>query len=43
MSRLPAKQKHRPHRTGCEKPQPGHRLQLDVNRPADSSTYDIIA
>jgi len=36
MSRLPANQKHRPHRTRWtrwtryEKPQPGHRLQLDV-------------
>jgi transposase InsO family protein len=33
MSRLPANQKHRPHCTRWtryEKPQPGHRLQLDV-------------
>lgn len=33
MSRLPANQKHRPHAqrwTRYEKPQPGHRLQLDV-------------
>ena len=33
MSRLPANQKHRPHRTRWiryEKPQPGHRLQMDV-------------
>ena len=33
MSRLPANQKHRPQRTRWtryEKPQPGHRLQLDV-------------
>ena len=33
MSRLPANQKHRPHRTRWtryEKPRPGHRLQLDV-------------
>ena len=33
MSRLPANQKYRPHRTRWtryEKPQPGHRLQLDV-------------
>jgi transposase InsO family protein len=33
MSRLPANQKHQPHRTRWtryEKPQPGHRLQLDV-------------
>ena len=33
MSRLPANQKHRPHRTRWtryEKAQPGHRLQMDV-------------
>jgi transposase InsO family protein len=33
MSQLPSNQKHRPHRTRWthyEKPQPGHRLQLDV-------------
>jgi transposase InsO family protein len=33
MSRLPANQKHRPHKKRWqryEKPQPGHRLQLDV-------------
>jgi transposase len=33
MGRLPANQKHRPHKqrwTRYEKPQPGHRLQLDV-------------
>ena len=33
LNRLPASQKHRPHRTRWtryEKPQPGHRLQLDV-------------
>lgn len=33
MNRLPANQKHRPHATRWqryEKPQPGHRLQLDV-------------
>ena len=33
MNRLPANQKHRPHRERWqryEKPQPGHRLQLDV-------------
>jgi transposase InsO family protein len=33
MNRLPANQKHRPHRQRWrryEKPQPGHRLQLDV-------------
>ena len=33
MSRLPANQKHRPHKQRWqryEKPQPGHRLQLDV-------------
>jgi hypothetical protein len=33
MSRLPANQKHRPHAkrwTRYEKPQPGHRLQMDV-------------
>jgi transposase InsO family protein len=33
MNRLPANQKHQPHRTRWqryEKPQPGHRLQLDV-------------
>ena len=33
LSRLPANQKHRPHRQRWqryEKPQPGHRLQLDV-------------
>jgi len=33
MNRLPASQKHRPHGKRWqryEKPQPGHRLQLDV-------------
>jgi hypothetical protein len=33
MARLPANQKHQPHGKRwqrCEKPQPGHRLQLDV-------------
>ena len=33
MHRLPANQKHRPHQprwTRYEKPQPGHRVQLDV-------------
>ena len=33
LNRLPANQKHRPHRVRWqryEKPQPGHRLQLDV-------------
>jgi len=46
MPRLPANQKHRPHGKRWqryEKPQPGHRLQLDVKfleRIPDASPLD---
>ena len=54
MNRLPANQKHRPHRRRWqryEKPQPGHRLQMDVKflerahsrHPQTESLYQFTA
>jgi transposase-like protein len=46
MNRLPAKQKHQPHGKRWqryEKPQPGHRLQLDVNFLERSPGTDAVS